>query len=78
MTNTKLLKKEVHKLPIHSKIILLSIILHKKHIKKKYLLQRNKLRDIYQIYLEICKKIFVDSLDKKHFSFILLDLQKLF
>jgi Cdc6-like AAA superfamily ATPase len=63
----------VHKLPTQSKLILLATILHDKHFKRKYLFQRTKLKEIYEIYLELCKKTFVNSLDKKRFTSIALD-----
>ncbi len=67
----------VHKLPHQSKLILLAIILHDKHFKKKYFFQRNKLKEIYEIYLELCKKTFVNTVDKKRFASITLDLHKI-
>lgn len=68
----------VRKLPTHSKLILLATILHDTHFKRKYLFQRNKFKEIYAIYLELCKKTFDNSLDKKRFTAIALDLSNVF
>ena len=59
----------VHKLPTQKKLILLATILHDKHIKKKYFFKRYKLKEIYEIYLELCKKTFNARVNKKWFLY---------
>ena len=64
----------LHKLSTDSKLILLAFILHDKHIKKKYFFKRYKLKEIYEIYSELCKKIFVPNLNNKRFLYLAKEL----
>jgi len=64
----------VHKLSTQKKLILLATILHNKYNKSKYFFRRNKLKEIYVIYQELCHKIPVNKVNKKKFLSIVNEL----